>query len=125
MTGEGAPWSKRAIPSLRWEAPELSQWAANPPVQPCSQVGFVFVFVFFNRVASHLSIQSVLSCTAKKITKPKLEAQEYLHSHVVRSGYVFSQIGVCNSDKSGQINNDMYSKIKGEVIQVSKYRDQD
>lgn len=28
-----------------------------------------------------------------KITKPKLEAQEYLHSRVVRSVYVVTQVG--------------------------------
>lgn len=55
--------------------------------------GCFFVLFFFNHVASHLSIQSVLSCTVMKITKPKLEAQEYLHSRVVRSGYVVAQIG--------------------------------
>lgn len=55
----------------------------------------------------------------------------FTRSHVVRSVRVVAQIrclvpqDVCNSDKIGQINNYMYSKIKGEFIQVSKYRDKD
>lgn len=32
---------------------------------------------------------------------------------------------VCNLDRIRQINSSMYSKIKGEFIQVSKYRDKD
>lgn len=68
-----------------------------------------------------------------KITKPKLEAQEYLHSlscrevspHCCADSLCLVPQDVCNSDKIGQINNYMYSKIKGEFIQVSKYRDKD
>lgn len=68
-----------------------------------------------------------------KITKPKLAAQEYLHllscSEVTlcccTDCLCLVPQDVCNSDKIGQINNYMYSKIKGEVIQVSKYRDKD
>ena len=133
---ESAGWSQfpRLVPAKQSGsslAPRASSWPVPTLLLENRQEMFQLRLHNVRLVSCHFSFINSACSKLYSYENNKTKAKSpgiFTLSHVVRS--VCCRTGrlrlvpqdVRNLDKIGQINNYMYSKIEGEVIQVSKYR---
>lgn len=134
---ESAGWSQfpRLVPAKQSGsslAPRASSWPVPALLLENRQEMFQLRLHNVRLVSCHFSFINSVCSKLYSYENNKTKAKSpgiFTLSHVVRSVYAVAQgrlrlvpQDVRNLDKIGQINNYMYSKIEGEVIQVSKYR---